>query len=77
MSKETDDYKRGFYDGFQVGRFGTPQQTTDNYPAQRKVKCSKCSMSWEGAVGFCCPDVHCPIQVKPTSILSSSNKEII
>ncbi len=73
MSEETADYKRGWYDGFQAGRFGMSQQPTDNYyvaPTQRNVKCSKCNMSWEGAVAFCCPDVHCPIQVKPTCILS-------
>jgi len=70
MTEETPDYKRGWYDGFKAGRFDALQQPIDNYPVQRQVKCSKCKLSWEGVVGFYCPDIHCPIQVKPVSITS-------
>lgn len=30
------------------------------------VTCAKCGMRWEGAMGYVCPDNHCPVQPKVT-----------
>lgn len=30
------------------------------------ISCGKCGMKWAGAMGYVCPDSHCPVQVKVT-----------
>lgn len=78
---ESADYKRGlrdgFKDGFEAGRKSVNKPQTPPYggwrpadlpgfPGMPQVKCSKCGMVWQGAMGYSCPHAHCPVQPKAT-----------
>ena len=28
--------------------------------------CSECGMNWEGTMGYCCPNIKCPMGAGPT-----------
>lgn len=66
---ESDDYKRGWYDGYNAKN--KPQTyPTDlpglSGPTVTSVTCSKCGMVWSGVMGYYCPQTNCPIQPKAT-----------
>ena len=78
---KSDDFKLGFYEGYMAAKKGEtapwsqPHPTTpwtQPYPSPSDgVKCHKCGVFWQGSMGYCCPDNHCPVQPK----VSFSNNE--
>lgn len=30
------------------------------------IECPLCKMVWKGVMGYCCPNIKCPIQIKAT-----------
>lgn len=68
---ESDDYKRGWYDGYNAkNKPQTPPWEQPYMPALPtdlpQVKCSKCGMVWKGAMAYSCPHINCPVQPKAT-----------
>lgn len=77
--KESQDYYRGFYDGFQAAKKEARQIPPDigRMPVgpglvEPQIKCIKCGMMWQGVMGYVCPNMDCPIQPK---IIAASNQE--
>lgn len=76
---ESDDYKRGWYDGYKAAGqynplFPQPLPYTPTPINKPSIRCDKCGMVWEGAMGYVCPRQDCTIQPKITSV---SNKETL
>ena len=74
---ESDDYKRGWYDGYRAAKQTinpSPQPFMPTPINKPNIRCDKCGMVWEGAMGYVCPRQDCTIQPKITSV---SNKEIL
>ena len=77
--KESHDYYRGFYDGYQAAKKEPSRIPPDigRMPVgpglvEPQYKCQKCGMMWQGAMGYVCPNMDCPIQPK---IIAASNQE--
>lgn len=69
---ESDDYKRGWYDGYKAAKYPYPQHPITPTPTgQVQLACSKCGMLLNGVMGFVCPNQDCPVQPKITSSLSN------
>ena len=70
-ANESDDYKRGWNDGFTAAKKSMYVQPMPVYPVSAPVgqalnTCFKCGMAWSGAMGYYCPKTDCPIQPKAT-----------
>lgn len=64
---ESDDYKRGWYDGYNAkNKLQTYPTDLPGFPGPPQVTCSKCGMVWSGVMGYYCPQANCPIQPKAT-----------
>lgn len=63
---ESDDYKRGWYDGYNAAKQANPQPFMPSPPPGHKPKiyCHQCGMTWEGMMGYVCPRQNCLIQPK-------------
>ncbi len=75
---KSDEYKRGWYDGFQASLKQNPPDIS-KLPigpglVEQRVVCQKCNMVWEGVMGYVCHRIDCPIQPK---IIAASNKETL
>ena len=67
---ESDDYKRGWFDGYQAAKQNVAQNPMPYMPqpiGEPQIKCSKCGMLWKGVMGYCCPNFDCPVQPKVSS----------
>jgi hypothetical protein len=70
MTEASSEYKRGWYDGYQVGMRQTrPPEDIGRWPVgpglvNQEYKCQKCGMMWAGVTGFSCPRQDCEIQPK-------------
>ena len=81
MSKDYQDgFKDGFKAGLEEGKKlippAAPPMTSPSFPPffppqsplfGGKTKCSKCGMVWQGAMGYVCPNLDCPVQAKAYS----------
>jgi hypothetical protein len=54
-----DEYKRGWYDGFQAAK--APHAVPPNLTGALSVKCAKCGMTFQG---YYCSDTECPTFLK-------------
>ena len=77
--KESQDYYRGFYDGFQAAKKENKRIPPDigRMPVgpglvEPQIKCTQCGMMWQGVMGYVCPRMDCPIQPK---VIAASNQE--
>ena len=77
--KESDDYYRGFYDGYQAAKKEPTRIPPDigRMPVgpglvEPQNKCPKCNLNWQGMMGYFCTYSDCPIQPK---IIAASNQE--
>lgn len=66
---ESDDYKRGWFDGFNAAKqhnplFPQPMPYMPSPTQKPNIKCDKCGMIWEGAMGYVCPRHDCAVQPK-------------
>jgi hypothetical protein len=64
---ESDDYKRGWQDGFQAAQrpYPAPPPNTTGAPTMPpSLKCNKCGILFQGAVGYYCPQTECPTFIK-------------
>jgi uncharacterized protein YeaC (DUF1315 family) len=73
----SDDYKRGWFDGYNAGKNANPPDI-GRWPhgpglVEQEYKCTKCGMMWRGIMGYHCPRMDCPIQPK---IVAASNGDI-
>lgn len=62
-----DDYKRGWYDGFQAAKapHAIPFPNLTGAPTiPMTVKCAKCGMTFQGVTGYYCGDIECPTFLK-------------
>jgi hypothetical protein len=59
-----DEYKRGWYDGFQAAK--APHAIPPNLTGAptMPVKCAKCGMTFQGVTGYYCSDTECPTFLK-------------
>ena len=75
----SDDYKRGWYDGYNAkNKPQTPPWEQPYMPALPTdlpgfpgpgvtgVTCSKCGMVWKISMAYSCPHINCPVQPKAT-----------
>jgi hypothetical protein len=55
--KKSDDYKRGWFDGFQVGK-----NTCENMPSLSNFpnKCVVCGLDLDKVTGVVCTSKYCP-----------------
>lgn len=63
----SDDYKKGWFDGYQAGRNSLSFQPVTPLPVVPGVFnkiCGKCGINWERPMGYVCPHSGCPIQPK-------------
>jgi hypothetical protein len=59
--EESEDYKRGWYDGYHVGKLLPRSPSVAPSPVYSPVsKCSKCGMEVKGTMGYVCNDLQCP-----------------
>lgn len=73
MAEDLSDYDRGYRDGHRDG-FNTakrphavpPPNLTGAPVLPPTLKCSKCNITFQGAVGYYCPHLDCPIFPKAT-----------
>lgn len=83
---KTQDYYRGYYDGFQDAKRSYENVKVNPNPPDigrwpvgpgiieaPEIKCQQCGMMWRGVMGYVCPRMDCHIQ--PKTIAASSNKE--
>ena len=62
----SDEYKKGWYDGYQAAKMGQPMI---NYPAipmpshTQPSICNTCGMTFMGAMGWVCSNPSCPTKV--------------
>ena len=72
----SDEYKRGWYDGYQAAKQSNPFNPQPFMPSpvdyKPKFHCHKCNMTWEGFAGYVCPRQDCAVQPK---ITATSNQE--
>lgn len=64
---ESDDYKRGWYDGFNAAKspHSVPAPNLTGAPTMPpSVKCSRCNITFQGAVGYYCSHSDCPTFAK-------------
>lgn len=66
MSIESDDYKRGWYDGYQAAQ----KDQTKIYPPiplppinTPVMRCNVCGMEFKNAMGYVCNNPSCPTKV--------------
>lgn len=66
---ESDDYKRGWYDGYQAAK----REQSVNIPTtpfipplQSSNACKTCGMIFNGAMGYVCYHPNCPSKVTVT-----------
>jgi hypothetical protein len=77
--EESADYNRGFRDGFlaaQRPHAAPPPNLTGAPTMPPSLKCSKCGILFQGAVGYYCPQNDCPTFAKTTCV-SYSNRETL
>lgn len=57
----SDDYKKGWYDGFQAGQLisTTPSNIIPLY--KQSIGCSRCGVNFDGTIGYVCPNLGCPL----------------
>lgn len=83
----TDDYKKGYKEGFTDGFKAGQESNKISYPDiskpvviptvfpsptnANKTKCYQCGMTWEGVMGYWCPNMTCPMQTK--TVIRSNN----
>ena len=68
---ESDDYKRGWYDGYNAAKqhnpLNPPLMPMDPNPIREPIiNCPKCGVVWKGVMGYSCPLTDCPVQPKIT-----------
>lgn len=68
-SDESDDYKRGWHDGYKAAKPQTP--VWPDYPnrdsiTRGAITCAKCGMKFEGVVSYYCTKMDCPTFLKAT-----------
>ena len=64
---KSDEYKRGWYDGFQAAKapHAVPPPSLTGAPTiPPSVKCNKCGMTFQGVTGYYCADIDCPTFLK-------------
>jgi len=68
---ESDEYKRGWYDGYQAAK---REQPPINYPAIPMPsfpmpsyiptnRCNTCGIEFKGAMGYVCNHPNCPTRI--------------
>ena len=57
----TDDYKRGWYDGFQAGQLVPGSPIDIKPPYKHSIGCSRCGINFDGTMGYVCPNLGCPL----------------
>lgn len=70
---ESDDYKRGWYDGYKAAKQATgwnPQPFMPMPVTEPQIKCDKCGMVWKGVMGYVCPRQDCIVQPKTVAATS-------
>lgn len=76
MIEESDDYYRGFYDGFNSARSSKPIEIEPNpYPPRASIKalCPICTKDLNQLTHYCCPRQDCPSNVSCLSVSGVSS----
>jgi hypothetical protein len=66
---ESEDYNRGYRDGFNAAKrpHAVPPPNLTGAPVlPPTLKCCKCNIEFQGAVGYYCPHTDCPTFIKTT-----------
>lgn len=59
-SEFSDDYKRGWFDGYNAGQKNNNSITVE--PLYRhNIGCSRCGINFDGTMGYVCPNLGCPL----------------
>lgn len=67
--EKSDDYKQGWYDGFQAAQkditriYPTTLPTQQPFTVKPWYGCAICNMDFKGAMGYVCPRPDCPSRV--------------
>lgn len=64
---QSDDYKRGWFDGYQAAKQQPPNPSLPPPMAMPSTGCYLCGLEFKGAMGYVCPNQRCPVQPKITA----------